>query len=164
MAQDLQLSYAAHFSLRIILKYCQMKTIGILLLTILCFAGCKKSQELPNRNLPDKNVKTTEFSVTSDSLKFTIPIDVMSGAKEIKAKGKLTTSLSPEYSSFVILSVGDSVVWHSSFMESSVDFCTKDLKSLLKGAGIDCKLEFYNIASVHGPFKCAGSIVISYSE
>ncbi len=141
-----------------------MKTIGILLISILFFAGCKKSQVLPNVDVPSQNIKTTEFSVTSDSLKFTIPFDVISGAKEIKARGKLTTSLSPEYSSYVILSVGDSVVWHSSFMESSVDFCTKDLKSLLTAKGIDCKLEFYNIASVHGPFKCAGSIVISYSE
>ena len=141
-----------------------MKTIGILLIAAVCFVGCKKSQELPDRDADSKNVKTTEFTVTSDSLKFTIPIDVLAGAKEITVRGKLTTSLSPEYSSYVILSVGDSVVWHSSFMESTVDFCTKDLRSLLTGKGIDCKLEFSNIASVHGPFKCAGLIVISYAQ
>ena len=140
-----------------------MRTIG-LLLVVLCFVGCKKSQELPNRDVPSKNIKTTEFSVTSDSLKFTIPFEVLSGAKEITAKGKLTTSLSPEYSSYVILSIGDSVVWHSSFMEPTVDFCTKDLKNLVRASGIDCTLEFYNISNVHGPFKCAGSIVFTYSE
>jgi hypothetical protein len=140
-----------------------MKTIGILLIAAICFTGCKKSQELPSREA-SKTVITTEFSVTSDSLKFIIPIEAKSGVKEITVQGKLTTSLSPEYSSYVMLSVGDSVVWHSSFMASTVDFCTKDLKSLFKGSGINCTLDFYNVENIHGPFKCSGQILVSYSE
>jgi hypothetical protein len=140
-----------------------MRTLGLLLMVV-CFVGCQKSQELPNTSGQSKNVKTIEFAVTSDSLNFTIPLDAATGAKEITIQGKLTTSLSPDYSSYVMLTVQDSVVWHSSFMDASVDFCTKDLKGLVSGSGINCTLEFYNITDVHGPFCCAGSITVCYSD
>lgn len=123
MAQDLQLSNATLFLTEYKRMFaCQkslnMRTIGLLLLVI-CFVGCKKtdvSPTTPATTAPAKIVRTTEFSVTSDSLKFTIPINLASDAKKITLTGKLTTSLLPENSSYVILSVGNSVVWHSSLM------------------------------------------------
>jgi hypothetical protein len=141
-----------------------MRTIGLLLAITLLFAGCKKNQELPTHDGSSNNVRTSEFSVTSDSPKFIIPIEMMSGAKEITATGRIITSLAPEYSSYVVLSVGDSVVWHSSFMEASVEFKTKDLKRFITGTGVECTLEFFNIPDVHGPFKCSGSILFTYNN
>lgn len=140
-----------------------MKKLGLLLL-VLCFVGCKKSEVVPTMNVPDYKTKTTEFSVTSDSLVFTIPYKDISGAKKITLKGKLSTSLVPETSSYVILSVGGFEVWHSSLMSSNVDFCSKDLKGLIRGSGIECRLEFYQISDVRGPFKCEGTIESSFSE
>jgi hypothetical protein len=140
-----------------------MRTIGILLLASgIAFTGCnKKTQELPVRSGTDRNIKTVDFSVTSDSSSFTIPITMFSGATEIEAQGQLITSLSPGFSSYVILMVGDSVVWHASFMDSSVDFNTRNLKSLIRNSGLPCRLEFYNVDAVHGPFKCTGTITYS---
>ena len=159
MAQDLHLTNAAQKQNK---KNHHMRTIGILVIAALFFAGCKKSEKLPTLDGPGKNVKTIEFSVTTDSLNFTIPIEALSGATEITAKGKITTSLSPECSSYVVLSVGDSVVWHSSFMEASVDFSTSDIRNLVRSTGVDCKLEFFNLTDVHGPFKCAGFFIVTY--
>jgi hypothetical protein len=137
-----------------------MRTI-VLLLVIVCLAGCKKNQDLPTRETSGNIVKTTQFSVTTDSLKFCIPVDQISGVLEIKAKGTLTTSLSPEYSSYVVLMVGDTVIWYSSFMEPTIEFTTKDLSKFITGSCVECTLEFHNVSNVHGPFQCSGSIVFS---
>lgn len=86
------------------------------------------------------------------------------GAEQVTLTGTITTTIVPENTSYVIMSVSDTAVWHSSFVQSVLDFKTRDIKGLIHGSGIECNLEFFQIANIQGPFSCQGKIVISYSE
>jgi|GEM_PF-3923873 len=140
-----------------------MRTIGLLLLVI-CFVGCKKSEVSPTKDAPVITSKTIDFSVTSDTPVFIIPCKDITGAKRIILKGTITTTLMPEGSSYVIMTVGGASVWHASLLQPAVDFQTDNLRGLIRGSGIDCKLEFYQVSNVQGPYTCVGSIECSYSE
>jgi hypothetical protein len=134
-----------------------MRTLIILLLVI-CLAGCKKTDVAPEKQTPVTMNKTTQFSLTSDSPRFVIPVTDLNNATEIRLEGKITTSMSPEGSSYVILSIGDSSVWHSSFMSPIIDISTSNIKGLISGSGIECTLSFYQISSVSGPYIFDGKI------
>ena len=140
-----------------------MRTLGLLLLVI-CFVGCKKSDVVPSKDTTAKTDKTIAFSVTSDTPTFTIPCSDIGGAKQIILKGTLSTTLMPEGSSYVIMTIGGTAVWHASLMQPTVDFKTENLRGLVRGTGIDCTLDFYQISDIQGPYTCTGSIVCTYSE
>lgn len=135
-----------------------MRPIVICLAMVICLAGCKKSNVAPQDAATRTVTTSTDFSVTSDSPNFSIPCNINSGAKEIILRGTITTTLSPEATSYVIMSLGDSSIWHSSFMAPVVDFRTKNIRGLIHGSTLDLNLSFYQIASVNGPITFEGKI------